>query len=66
MKTIRVKYLSGLLTGPQCYNLLRCDTIHTARNLGAFVFDAMRIRKHYAENMTSENGVVHLPLDLLY
>lgn len=55
-ENIRVKYLSGLLTGPQCYNnLLRCDTIHTARNLGAFVFYAMRIRKHYAENMTSEN-----------
>ena len=55
-ENIRVKYLSGLLTGPQCYNnLLRCDTIHTARNLGAFVFHAMRIRKHYAENMTSEN-----------
>ena len=55
-ENIRVKYLRGLLTGPQCYNnLLRCDTIHTARNLGAFVFYAMRIRKHYAENMTSEN-----------
>ncbi len=55
-ENVRVKYLSGLLTGPQCYNnLLRCDTIHTARNLGAFVFYAMRIRKHYAENMTSEN-----------
>ncbi len=54
-ENIRVKYLSGLLTGPQCYNnLLRCDTIHTARNLGAFVFYAMRIRKHYAENMNQK------------
>ena len=27
-ENIRVKYLSGLLTGPQCYNnLLRCDTM---------------------------------------
>ena len=48
-ENIRVKYLSVLLTGPQCYNnLLRCDTIPTARNLGAFVFYAMCIRKHYA------------------
>ena len=54
-ESIKVKYLSGLLTGPQCYNnSLRCDTIHTARNLGAFVFHAMCIRKRYAENMTSE------------
>ena len=49
-ENIRVKYLNGLLTGPQCYNnLLRCNTIHTARNLGAFVFYAMRIRNHYDE-----------------
>ena len=56
-ENIRVKYLSGLLTGPQCYNsLLQCDTIHTARNLGAFVFYAMRIRVFFnTENMTSEN-----------
>ena len=54
-ESIKVKYLSGLLTGPQCYNnSLRCDTIHTARNLCAFVFHAMCIRKRYAENITSE------------
>ena len=44
-ENIRVKYLSGLPT----------DTIHTAWNLGAFVFYATLIRKHYTENMTSEN-----------
>ena len=41
---IRARYLNGILTGRQSYsNLLRCDTVHTARNLGAFVFYAMRI-----------------------
>ena len=45
-ENIRVKYLSGLLTGPQCYNnLLRCDTIYTARNLGAFVLFVLTM--HY-------------------
>ena len=54
-ENIRVKYLSGLLTGPQCYNNLHVIPFIHSRNFGAFVFYAMRIRKHYAENMTSEN-----------
>ena len=53
-ENIRVRYLNGMLTRPQSYNkLLMCDTIHTSRNLGAFVFYAMRIRHDYVENVYS-------------
>ena len=42
----RARYLNGILNGRQSYNnLLRCDTVHTAKNLEAFVFYAMRIQK---------------------
>ena len=57
-ENIRIKYLSGLLTGPQCYNnLIRSDTIHTARNLGALVFYAMRQSYTRAQTLC---GKLHL------
>ena len=37
-----------------------CDTIHSSRNLGAFVFYAMRIRHDYVEHVYSlvNNGCI--------
>ena len=59
IKKSEIKYLTGILTETSFYNNLLSCTIHEARNLGAYVFYAIRIRYLFINNVVKLNSENH-------